>query len=148
MKTKKPVAPVAKAPKKIPFDFVLDELAELSPVTRPMFGCTSVYIGEKIVMVLRDKEGDLYDNGIWIATTEAHHAALRVDLPIMRSIKVFGEGVTGWQVLPADDDRFEEHALRACEIVRVNDPRIGKIPASKKPASKKPTAKKTATKKK
>jgi hypothetical protein len=33
--------------KKVPFDFVLEELADLSPRTRPMFTGTAVYIGER-----------------------------------------------------------------------------------------------------
>ncbi|HEV3192005.1 MAG TPA: hypothetical protein VGY54_15950 [Polyangiaceae bacterium] len=86
--------------KTVPFDFVLEELAALDPWTRPMFGCTAVYIEEKIVFVLRDKKDD-DDNGVWIATTKEHHESLRHDLPKMRSITVLGVGETGWQVLPS-----------------------------------------------
>jgi hypothetical protein len=50
----------------------------------------------------------------------------------MRSITVFGPEVTGWQVLPSDAPDFEESALRACELVIARDPRIGKVPKSKK----------------
>jgi hypothetical protein len=51
----------------------------------------------------------------------------------MRSIGVLGKAVTGWQILPSDAPDFEEAALRACELVIARDPRIGKIPKSKKP---------------
>ena len=44
----------------------------------------------------------------------------------MRSIRLFGKEMTGWQVLPADAQDFEEAALRACELVLGRDPRIGK----------------------
>jgi hypothetical protein len=54
----------------------------------------------------------------------------------MRSIAAFGKEVTGWQVLPASAPDFESAALRACELIAANDPRIGKIP-SKKRAKKK-----------
>jgi hypothetical protein len=117
-----------KAARKVPFDFVLDEIADLAPWTRPMFGCTAVYVDERIVFVLRDKPGDA-DNGVWIATTREHHESLRRELPSMRSIEVLaGGGVTGWQVLPADADDFEEAVLRACALVLARDPRIGKVP--------------------
>jgi hypothetical protein len=50
--------------KRVPFDFVLDELDGLAPVTRPMFGCTAVYVGERIVMVLRERPGEAHDDGV------------------------------------------------------------------------------------
>ena len=132
---------------KIPFDFVLEELAEADPETKPMFGCRSVYIGPKIVFILRDKEDFVQDNGVWIATTAEHHASLRKDFPNMRSISLFAsDGPTGWRTLPADSEDFEESVLRACAMVLKNDPRIGKIPKSRlssKKAVKKPAKKKT-----
>jgi hypothetical protein len=115
--------------KKLPFDFVVDELADLGPWTRPMFGCTAVYVEEKIVFVLRDKSDQ--DTGVWIATTKEHHASLRRELPNMRSIKVFGVSESGWQVLPADADDFEESVLRACALVLASDPRVGKVPKAR-----------------
>jgi hypothetical protein len=50
----------------------------------------------------------------------------------MRSIQIFGPKVTGWQVLPVDAPDFEEAALRACELVMAADPRIGKVPQSRR----------------
>jgi hypothetical protein len=114
--------------KRIPHEFVLEALADLSPWTRPMFGCLAVYVEEKIVLILRDKPGAQGDNGVWLATTAEHHASLRREFPRMRSIGVLGAAVTGWQVLPADGADFEEAALRACALVRQGDPRIGKVP--------------------
>jgi hypothetical protein len=119
--------------KPIPFEFVLDALSPLEPVTHPMFGCLAIYVGSKIVLILRDKQGADPDNGVWLATTEEHHESLRGEFPHMRSIGVFGKAVTGWQVLPADAPDFEEAALRACELVMARDPRIGKVPKAKKP---------------
>jgi hypothetical protein len=115
---------------KVPFDFVLDELADLGPWTRPMFGCTAVYVEEKIVLVLRDKNDP--DTGVWIATTKEHHGSLRRELPNMRSIEVLGAGETAWQVLRADADDFEESVLRACALVRAGDPRVGNVPKARK----------------
>jgi hypothetical protein len=115
-----------------PHAFVLDALAELEPRTNPMFGCLAVYVGEKIVLVLRDKSPADADNGVWLATTPEHHASLKQDFPSMRSIKVFGKPVTGWQVLPASAPDFEEAALHACELVIARDSRIGKVPKPKK----------------
>jgi len=122
--------------KPVPHAFVLDAIAELSPRTHPMFGCLAVYVEEKIVLILRDKGGADADNGVWLATTQEHHASLRGEFPNMRSIQVFGKEVTGWQVLPADAPDFEEAALRACELVAARDPRIGKVPGARKKANR------------
>ena len=118
--------------KPVPHEFVLDALAQLEPRTNPMFGCLAVYVGEKIVLILRDKRDGSADDGVWLATTHDHHDALRAEFPSMRSIQVLGKKVTGWQLLPADAPDFEETALRACELVIAGDPRIGKVPSRKR----------------
>jgi hypothetical protein len=130
---------VRKSPRKVPFEFVLAALDRLEPYTRAMFGCTAVYIGERIVFVLRDKKSPREDDGVWVATTREHHATLHRDLPGLRSIVVLaGGGVTGWQVIPADSEAFEETALRACELVLRGDARIGKVPTSRRTRTKRP----------
>jgi hypothetical protein len=121
-----------KTRKRVPFEFVLDALAAVSPWTRPMFGCLAVYVEEKIVLILRDKPTKRADNGVWLATTTEHHESLRREFPDMRSIRLLGKKVTGWQILPASAPDFEEAALRACELVLAGDPRIGKVPGSRK----------------
>lgn len=121
--------------KRIPYEFVLEALDEVSPWTRPMFGCTAIYVEDKIVLVLREKAGTSPDNGVWLATTCEHHDSLRHDFPSMRSIEVFGKDVTGWQVLPADAPDFEEAAMHACELVLARDPRIGKVPKARRTPS-------------
>lgn len=118
----------ARRGKPVPHEFVLDELAPLSPVTRPMFGCVAVYVEEKIMLALRDKPKSRSDNGIWLATTTAHHDSLRREFPRMRSIRVLGKEPTQWQLLPADDPEFEAAAMRACRLILARDPRIGKVP--------------------
>ena len=122
--------------KVVPHEFVLDALAPLSPETRPMFGCLAVYVGEKIVLVLREKPTYPKDNGVWLATTPEHHESLRSEFPDMRSIGVLGKKVTGWQVLPSDAEDFESAAMHACELVLAGDPRIGKIPQRRRSPSK------------
>jgi hypothetical protein len=118
--------------KHVPHEFVLEALTELEPRTNPMFGCLAVYVGEKIVLILRDKrDHTAADDGVWLATSQDHHASLRRDFPNMRSIAVFGKEVTGWQVLPADAPDFEAAALHACELIAAHDPRIGKVPQKK-----------------
>jgi hypothetical protein len=130
------IFPVKKR-KAVPYEFVLDAVAQLPVETRSMFGCLAVYVADKIVLILREREKGKTDNGVWLATTEEHHKSLRCEFPNMRSIQLFGKEVTGWQVLPADAPDFEQAALHACELIVARDPRIGKVPKSRKQPRKK-----------
>jgi hypothetical protein len=118
--------------KTVPHEFVLEALAPIPIQTRPMFGCLAIYVGEKIVLMLREKQKQREDNGVWIATTPEHHESLRSEFPSMRSIQLLGQRITGWQNLPADAPDFEKAALHACELVIARDLRIGKVPKSRR----------------
>jgi hypothetical protein len=133
--------------KPVPHEFVLDAIAPLSPRTRSMFGCLAVYVEDKIVLILRDKREQTSDNGVWLATTEEHHQSLQQEFPNMRSIQVLGKNVTGWQVLPTDAEDFEEAALRACELILVGDPRIGKVPGRRARSAAKKAARVSSARK-
>jgi hypothetical protein len=128
----------------VPHAFVLEALEAAAPETKPMFGLLAVYVKDRIVLILRDKKDDPEDNGVWLATTEEHHASLRREFLSMRSLGEFEGGVTGWQVLPADADDFEAAALRACELILAGDPRIGKVPGARRPSRSKAAAPKAA----
>jgi hypothetical protein len=132
---KKGLAPKLKKP--IPFAFVLDLLETVDPLTRPMFGCIAVYVGDKIIFILRDSEKYTQDNGVWIATSRDHHESLLKTLPSLRAISVFGEGPTNWRILPVDSPSFEEEVGSAVEMVLRGDARIGRIPKPKKKRIKK-----------
>jgi hypothetical protein len=123
---------LAKPRKRVPHQFVLDALSELEPRMNPMFGCLAIYVGEKIMLVLRDKPSYPSDNGVWLATTPEHHDSLRQEFPSMRSIELLGKKITGWQVLPTDSKNFEADALHACELVLAGDSRIGKVPGTRR----------------
>lgn len=130
-------APFAfKQRKPVPHQFVLDALSELEPSTRPMFGCLAIYVGDRIVLVLRDRPTHPEDNGVWLATTREHHVSLRREFPSMRTIGLLGEKVTNWQVLPVSAPDFEKAALHACELVIARDPRIGRVPGSRQAKSR------------
>lgn len=116
----------------IPFAFVLEKLEARSPVVRPMFGCHAIYLGEKIVLILRQKKDEQSDNGVWLATTPEHHASLQKTFPCMRSIRLMGTRVSSWQNIPLDADDFEECVVRACELILKNDVRIGKITGTRR----------------
>lgn len=124
-------------PKKIPFDFVLDEISTLNPFVRPMFGCYALYVGEKIVFMLRQRESYPRDNGVWVAIAHEHLDAMKKLFPSLRRVELLGSAETQWQVIPHDADDFEESVLKTCDMVRRRDPRIGKVPKAKKKKAKK-----------
>ena len=123
------------------FPFIQEELFDsiLAPRVRthPMFGCHAVYIDEKIVFILRNKQEakTLRDDGIWVAMLPEHTESLRREYPALRPIEMFAargmKGFTGWLNLPASEDGFEETALALCRLVIHGDPRIGKTPKSR-----------------
>ncbi len=117
----------------IAFDFVLEQLFSLEPRIKPMFGCHAIYVGDKIMLIVRNKAGAHEDdNGIWISTKTEHHPTLKKIFPSMRSINVLGNGETNWQILPAEAEDFEESAIKVCELILKHDLRIGNVPKAKK----------------
>lgn len=120
--------------KNIPFDFVIEELFELNPVIKPMFGCHAIYIKDKITIIVRKKSDHVEANGIWIATEKKHHESLKKDIGDIGSVYILsnGKNETEWQMIHEHDDDFEEKAYRICSLIRKNDSRIGKIPKKKK----------------
>jgi hypothetical protein len=123
--------------KPIPFDFVFDLLEGVNFQTKAFFECTALYVGPKIVLILREKKEHRYDNGVWVVALPEHHKELKKVLPSMRSIRLFeSEGPTTWQNLPSSADDFEKSVGVVCEMIVRGDPRIGKIPAKKKKKGK------------
>lgn len=153
-RTPDPFTPRASPKKPVPYDFVLDELAELSPRTRPMFGSTAVYVDDRIVFILRNKGNGNVDDGVWVVFDRERIAEILTLLPALRTIDVLGGRAGGWRKLAADSPTFEDDVLAACRLVKRGDPRIGKVPERQrqrekqtKPAAKKSVAKKSAAKK-
>ena len=114
--------------KRVPYPFVLDAIADLHPTTRAMFGALAVYIADKIVFILRDQPADLGANGVWIATSGADQESLVAEFPNALPVHIMGKDISGWRLLPAGADDFEESAFHACELVIKGDARIGKVP--------------------
>ena len=117
---------------KIPFEFVLEELDRIHPRVKPMFGCYAIYAGDKLVLILRQRNDFTDDNGVWLAALHEHHASLKKEFPCMRSVHLLGSSESVWQNIPSDEDDFEELALKACHLILKGDVRIGKIPKQKK----------------
>jgi hypothetical protein len=123
--------PRKKSSPSLPFTFILDYLYPKEPDVRPMFGCYGLYLGKKIIFVLRKRGTTKKINGVWIATSKGHHESLKKIFPSMRSIDVLGKPPTNWQMIPESSDDFESSVILACELVKKGDPRIGVVPKGK-----------------
>jgi len=64
----------------VPHEFVLSALSPLPARTNPMFGCLAVYVGEKIVLILRDKREGPANNGVWLARLQSITRACAANL--------------------------------------------------------------------
>jgi hypothetical protein len=128
-----------------PFPFILEALAPLNPEVKRMFGGFAVYVGDKIVFMLRDSLKFPIDNGLWLVLEDAFDAstdpdALRADFPSLRAIQLLGGVIKHWILMPSDAPDFESGSLQLCDLVLAHDPRIGRIPESRK-TSRKPSRK-------
>lgn len=137
-----PRLPTAHKPrrKSPPYPFVLEALAPLEPEVKPMFSGYAVYVGDKIVLMLRDSPKGPKDNGLWLVlseTADPSDAAHRREFPSLRKIALLGDVIRHWLLIPADSPSFETEALHACELILKHDPRIGRIPESRKSKSRK-----------
>jgi hypothetical protein len=117
-----------------PYPFIIEALASLEPEVRPMFSGFAVYVGEKIVLMLRESPKHPEDNGVWLVFSEtakiADPAILR-DFPSLRLINLLGGKIAHWRLIPADSSSFESEALHACELLLKHDVRFGRIPQSR-----------------
>lgn len=117
--------------KKVPFSFVLDELDSLSVVLRPMFGSVMVYLGEKMVLFLCERDEKPFQKGIWVATTPEHLESLAREFSMPFNEQPSKIGNSSWLAIPAEAVEFERQALRVCELILNGDPRVGHLPKPK-----------------
>jgi len=136
------------------FQFIIDEFQSSKLhgqlTVKPVFGSHSIYIAEKIFLILRHKDQKLAfaDNGLWIALSGVSPDSLEKDFPSLRKVRLFknrGQKVfSDWLVLPESDSNFEALALKIVELILRKDVRIGKIPKTKTVSPKRKPIKKSS----
>jgi len=125
----------AKPKQSAPHGFVLEALMPLNPEVRRMFSGFAVYLGDCIVCMLRDHPKSPQDNGVWLVLSEGTNPAdpgLRREFPSIRSIELLGDKIGHWLLIPSDSPGFEMEALHACDLLLRHDPRLGRIPQSRR----------------
>ena len=112
----------------IPFNFVFDYLPK-DVIVKPMFGMFSLYIGNRILLILHQREKYPEHNGIWVAINEGHHQRLKDEImalsPILKENKK--SCAKTWFMLKDDADDFEASAIKICEYISRGDPGIGRV---------------------
>jgi hypothetical protein len=125
----------AKPKSKPPYPFIVEALAPLDPEVRRMFSGFSVYIGDQIVCMLRDHVKSPRDNGVWLVLSEGTDPAdrsLRREFPSLRKIELLGGAIGHWLLIPNDGPDFETEAMHACDLLLRRDPRLGRVPKSRR----------------
>jgi hypothetical protein len=126
---------LAKPKQKPPHAFVLEALAPLNPEVRRMFSGFAVYLGDRIVCMLRDHKKSPQDNGVWLVLSESTNPAdpdLGREFPSIRPIDLLGNKIRHWLLIPSDSPGFDVEALHACDLLLDQDPRLGRIPQSRR----------------
>jgi hypothetical protein len=130
-----PMPRATKSKPKPPHAFVIEALAPLNPEVRRMFSGFAVYLGDRVVCMLREHAKSPQDNGVWLVLSETADSAdpkLRREFPSLRSIDLLGGKIGHWLLIPSDGPAFEKEALHACELLLRRDPRLGRIPESRR----------------
>jgi hypothetical protein len=125
----------AKPTQKLPHAFVIEALAPLNPEVRRMFSGFAVYLGDRIVLILRDHHRSPQDNGVWLVLSENASPSdpkLQKEFPSLRSIELLRNKIGHWLLIPSDGPDFETEALHACDLLLRHDPRLGRIPKSRR----------------
>jgi len=123
----------ASAKRRSPYQFVLDELLPVRPAVRQSFGSTYVYLDERLLLSLRDSAKQPQYNGVWLYTEAEHIDGLRGEFPSLprRCFWRSKKSGSGWVILAAGLEDFEECAYRACELILRGDRRVGRVTRKK-----------------
>src|SRR5688572_7301386 len=113
--------------KKLPFPFVVEELAPLRPTINRMFGFTHLYLEDRLLCSLRDSLKQKGTNGMWLYTTAEHAESLAREFPGLSRRQIWRSGKNAWIVLASRLEDFEEYAFKACELILSGDRRIGRV---------------------
>ncbi|HKO98968.1 MAG TPA: hypothetical protein VJU86_18345 [Pyrinomonadaceae bacterium] len=113
--------------RRLPFDFVIEELAPLRPIVKQAFGFVYVYLDDTLLLALRDSVKQPATNGMWLFTSREHVDNLAREFPELSRRQIWRSGKNCWIVLASRLEYFEEYALKACELILNGDRRIGRV---------------------
>ncbi len=110
----------------IPFNFILQLVYPVRPKVVKMLGGYALYQNKRLLFFLRERSTEIEFNGVFVATQpqfyvelqkEIHHSKMEFDLDGSKD---------SWIFISEDLDDFQDKVLKACELVKKGDMRIGK----------------------
>lgn len=110
----------------LPYDFILKTLYPVRPRIKKMLGCYALITGEKILMMLREREQQPEFNGVFIATYPEFYEALQKEIHTSRMEFDLDGMENSWIFLSEDLTDFKEKVMKSCEMIKAGDERIGK----------------------
>jgi hypothetical protein len=111
----------------IPFDFVLDYLPT-NITLKKMFGMHYIYMGKRILLILRKRNNEPQFNGVWVATTRSHHESLKNEIPELVSTSIVGDEQPGnWLLIHESAEDLEGASIKVCDLISRGDGRIGRV---------------------
>ncbi len=114
------------------YDWLIEPLQDLdSYIERQMFGCKTIYLYGKLVLVLADKEEPW--RGLLFPVERSQQASVIKEYSELKPHGVLGK----WLYLPEDSENFESLGASVIERIRHQDHRFGTEPEPKKSKSKK-----------
>ena len=109
-----------------PFEFALEELQPMRPTVKQMFGFSYVFVGDRLILLFRNRTNQSQFNGVWLATTEEHFDSLQKEFPVSPSWLIpFAK--KQWLLIPLTAQGFEEYSVKACELILGGDVRLGRL---------------------
>ena len=108
----------------------------------------SIYNGQTLLLMLRDRKDQPELNGIWVPTNRDSLESLKAELPSLRQI--YGLGNTRksgslWLMVPPEAPDFERTAITLCDLIVRRDPRIGRLSKPRSPQTPKPRSPRSKT---
>lgn len=111
---------------KVPYSYILSFLYPLRPKIKKTLGCYGLMLGDKLVMLLRERENHPEFNGVFISTQPQYFDELTKELHSSNmEFDIDGHHHT-WIFISEDLEDFDEIVKRAAELIKKGDERIGK----------------------
>jgi len=98
----------------------------MRPTVKQMFGFTYVFVGDRLMLLFRNRTNQSEFNGVWLATTEEHFESLQKEFLVSPAWLV-GFAKKQWLLIPINAGELEEYSLKACELILKGDIRLGRL---------------------
>ncbi len=111
----------------LPYTFVLKALYPLRPAIKKMLGGYALFRNKKLLMLLRETHKSPEYNGIFIAVIPDFFQELQQEIHTSKMEFDLDGSKNSWIFISEDLPNFEQKVELACNLIKNEDERIGKI---------------------